>query len=57
LRLFENRVLSRICVPKREEKAGDWRRLHDEELHSLYSSPYIIRVIKSLGVRYVGYKR
>jgi hypothetical protein len=44
--VFENRVLRRIFGPKREEVAGGWRRLHDEELHNLYSSPDIIRVIK-----------
>jgi hypothetical protein len=46
LRLFENRVLRRIFGPKREEVAGDWRKLHSEELHDLYASPNIIRVIK-----------
>jgi hypothetical protein len=45
LRVFENSVLL-IFVPKREEVAGGWRRLHDEELHNLYASPYIVRVIK-----------
>jgi hypothetical protein len=45
LRVFENRVL-RIFVPKREED-GSWRKLHNDELHSLYSSPNIVRVIKS----------
>jgi hypothetical protein len=47
LRVFENRVLRRIFGPKRDEVTGDWRRLHNEELHDLYSSPNIIRVIKS----------
>jgi hypothetical protein len=42
-----NRVLRRIFRPKREEVAGGWRRLHNEELHNLYSSPNIIKVIKS----------
>jgi hypothetical protein len=46
LRVFENRVLRRIFGPKREEVAGDWRRLHNEELHNLYASPDIARVIK-----------
>jgi hypothetical protein len=46
LRVFENRVLRRIFGPKREEVAGDWRRLHNEEIHNLYDSPYTIRVIK-----------
>jgi hypothetical protein len=39
LRVFENRVLKRICGPKRDEMAGGWRKLHDEELHNLESSP------------------
>jgi hypothetical protein len=47
LRLFENRVLRRIFGYKREEVAGDWRRLHNEELHNFYASLYVIRVIKS----------
>jgi hypothetical protein len=42
LRVFGNRVLRRIFGPKREEVAGDWRRLHNEELHNLYTSPNII---------------
>jgi hypothetical protein len=46
LRLFENRVLRRICGPKREEVARGWRRLHNEELQNLYASPNIIRVMK-----------
>jgi hypothetical protein len=50
LRVFENRVLRRIFGPKREED-GSWRRLHNDELHSLYSSPNIVRVIKSKRVR------
>jgi hypothetical protein len=45
LRLFENRVLNRIFAPKREED-GSWRRLHNDEIHSLYSSPNNVRVIK-----------
>jgi hypothetical protein len=45
--VFENRVLRRIFGPKREEVTGDWRKLHNEELHNLYSSPNIIRIIKS----------
>jgi hypothetical protein len=43
----ENRVLRRIFRPKREEVAGGWRRLHNEELHNLYASPNIVRVMKS----------
>jgi hypothetical protein len=46
LRVFEKRVLRKIFGPKREEVAGGWRRLHSEELHNLYASPNIIRVIK-----------
>jgi hypothetical protein len=47
LRVFENRVLRRIFSPKRVEVTGDWRKPHNEELHNLYSSPNIIRMIKS----------
>jgi hypothetical protein len=47
LRVFENRVLSRIFGPKRDEVTGGWRKLHNEGLHDLYSSPSIIRIIKS----------
>jgi hypothetical protein len=46
LRVFENRVLGRIFGPKREED-GSWRKLHNDELHGMYSSPNIVRVIKS----------
>jgi hypothetical protein len=46
LRVFENRVLRRIFGSKRDEVTGDWRKLHNEELHNLYSSPNIIRMIK-----------
>jgi hypothetical protein len=45
LRVFENRVLRRICGPKRDEVTGGWRKLHNEELHGFYSSPSIVRVI------------
>jgi hypothetical protein len=44
--MYENRALRRIFEPKREEVAGGWRRLHNEELHNLYTSLNIIRVIK-----------
>jgi hypothetical protein len=47
LRVFENRVLRRIFGPKRHEVMGEWRKLHNEELRDLYSSPSIIRMIKS----------
>jgi hypothetical protein len=46
LRVFENRVLRRIFGPKRDEVTGEWRRLHNEELHAVYSSPNVFRVIK-----------
>jgi hypothetical protein len=55
LRVFENRVLRRIFGPKRKEVAGGWRRLHNEELHNLYASINIIRVIKSRKVRQAGH--
>jgi hypothetical protein len=44
--VFENRVLRRIFGPKRDEVTGDWRKLHIEDLHNLYSSPSIIRIIR-----------
>jgi hypothetical protein len=53
--VFENRLLRRIFGPKREEVRGDWRILHNEELHSLYSSPSIIRVVKSRRMRWAGH--
>jgi hypothetical protein len=43
LRVFENRVLRRIFGPKRDEITGEWRRLHNEELYDLYSSPWVIK--------------
>jgi hypothetical protein len=51
--VFENRVLRRIFVPKRDEVRGEWRKLHSGELHNLYSSPDIIRQIKSRIVWWV----
>jgi hypothetical protein len=52
-RVFENRVL-RIFGPEREED-GSWRKLHNDELHNLYSSPNIVRVIKSGRMRWAGH--
>jgi hypothetical protein len=53
--VFENRVLRRIFGPKRDEVTGEWRKLHNEELHDLYSSPTIVRVIKSRRMRWAGH--
>jgi hypothetical protein len=53
--VFENRVLRRIFGPKIDELTGGWRKLHNEELHNLYSSPIIIRMIKSRRMRWTGY--
>jgi hypothetical protein len=50
--LFENRVLRRIFGPKRDEVTGEGRKLHNEELHNLYSSPDIIRQVKSRRMRW-----
>ena len=52
LRVFENRVLRRICGPKRDEVTGEWRNLHNEELNDPYCSPNIVRVIKSKKIRW-----
>jgi hypothetical protein len=51
-RVFENRVLRRIFGPKREAVTGEWRKLHNEELDDLYSSPNIVRVINSRIMRW-----
>jgi hypothetical protein len=53
--VFENRVLRRIFGPKRDEVTGEWRKLHNEELHDLYSLPSIIRIIKSRRMRRAGH--
>jgi hypothetical protein len=53
--VFENRVLIRIFGPKSEEVTGEWRKLHNEELHNLYSSPDIIRQVKSRRKRWAGH--
>jgi hypothetical protein len=55
LRVFENRVLRRIFGPKRDEVTGGWRKLHNEELQDLYSSPSIIRMIRSRRMRWAGH--
>ena len=53
--MFENMVLRRIFGPKRDEVTGEWRKLHNEELNDLYSSPNIVRVIKSRRMRWAGH--
>jgi hypothetical protein len=53
--VFEVRILSRIFGPKRDEVKGDGRKLHDEELHNMYSSPNLIRMIKSRRMRWAGH--
>jgi hypothetical protein len=53
--VFQNRALRRIFGPKRDEVTGEWRKLHNEELHNLYSSPDIIRQIKSRRMRWAGH--
>jgi hypothetical protein len=55
LRVFENRVVRRIFGPKRDEEKVEWRKLHNEELHILYSSPDIIRQVKSRRMRWAGH--
>jgi hypothetical protein len=53
--VFENRVLRRIFGPKRDEVTGEWRKLHNEELRDFYSSPSIIRIIKSRRMTCAGH--
>jgi hypothetical protein len=53
--VFENRVLRRIFDPKRDEVTGEWRKLHNEELHNLYFSPNIIRMIMSGRMSWAGH--
>jgi hypothetical protein len=53
--VFENRMLRRIFVPKKDDVKGDWRKLHNEELHNLYSSPNAIRMIKTRRMRLAGH--
>jgi hypothetical protein len=55
LRVFENWMLKRIFGPKRDGVKGGWRKLHNEELHNLYASPSIIRIIKSRRMRWAGH--
>jgi hypothetical protein len=55
LRVFENKVLTRIFGPKWDEVTGGWRKLHNEELRGLYSSPSIVTVIKARRMRWAGY--
>jgi hypothetical protein len=54
--VFENTVLRRISGPRRDEVTGDLRKLHNEELHNLYSSPNIIRMIKSRRMRWAEHE-
>jgi hypothetical protein len=55
IEVFENRLLRIVFGIKREEVAENWRRLHNEELHNLYASPDIIRVMKSRKMRWTGH--
>ena len=55
LKVFGNRVLRSIFGPRRDEVSGEWRRLHNEELNDLYSSPNIVRMIKSRIMRWAGH--
>jgi hypothetical protein len=53
--VFENRLLRRMIGPKRDEVTGEWRKLHNEELHDLYSSPSIIKIMKTRRMRWAGH--
>jgi hypothetical protein len=53
--VFENRVLRRIFEPKKDDVTGEWRKLHNEELHNLYSSQNIIRQMQSRRMRWAGH--
>ena len=53
--VFENRVLRRVFVHKRDEVTGEWRKLYNEELRDLYSLPNIVRVVKSIRMRWAGH--
>ena len=53
--MFENKLLRKIFGAKRDETAGEWRKLHNAELHALYSSPNIIRNLKSRRLRWAGH--
>jgi hypothetical protein len=55
VRVFENMILRRIFGPRRDEVTGEWRRLRNEELNDLYSSPNIVRVIKPRRMRWAGH--
>jgi hypothetical protein len=55
MRVFENRVLRRVFGPKRDEVTGESRKLHNEELNDMYSSPNIVRVVKSRRMRWAGH--
>jgi hypothetical protein len=55
LRVFENRMFRHVFGPKKDGVTGGWRKLHNKELHNLYSSPSIIRIIKSRRMRWAGH--